>query len=104
MRHINPAKAGLSVGIVLGLWHLTWVTLVALGWAKPLMDFILKLHFIQLQFNLAPFVAGTAALLVAITFGVGFLFGAVFAFVWNWLTFKSEPEWERDTKRSSAAV
>jgi hypothetical protein len=85
MRHINPVKAGLSVGAVIGLYHLLWVSLVALGWAKPVLDFVLKLHFIQLQYDLAPFVIGTAALLVAITFGVGFLFGLVFACVWNWL-------------------
>ena len=91
MRHINPTKAGLSVGAVIGLWHLMWVTLVATGWAKPIMDVILKLHFIQLQYELAPFAVGTATTLVAITFSIGFLFGAVFALVWNWLTFGAEP-------------
>ena len=86
MRHISPTKAGLSVGAVIGLWHLVWVSLVAAGWAKPLMDFVLKLHFIELEYQLAPFQPGTAALLVAITFAIGFLFGSVFAAVWNWLT------------------
>ena len=86
MRHISPTKAGLSVGAVIGLWHLVWVSLVAAGWAKPFMDFVLKLHFIELEYQLAPFLPGTAALLVAITFAVGFLFGSVFAAVWNWLT------------------
>jgi hypothetical protein len=88
MRHINPMKAGLSVGFVIGLWHLIWVTLVAAGWAKPLMDFILKLHFIHLTYELAPFAVGTAVMLVAITFAIGFIFGSVFALVWNWLTFE----------------
>lgn len=86
MRHISPTKAGLSVGAVIGLWHLVWVSLVAAGWAKPVMDFILQLHFIELQYELAPFTLGAAALLVAITFAVGFLFGSIFAAVWNWLT------------------
>jgi hypothetical protein len=86
MRHISPTKAGLSVGAVIGLWHLVWVSLVAAGWAKPFMDFILQMHFIELQYELAPFMLGTAGLLVAITFAVGFLFGSVFAAVWNWLT------------------
>ena len=40
MRHLNPSKAALSVGIVLGLWHLAWVTMVALGVAKPVLDYI----------------------------------------------------------------
>ena len=90
MRHINPAKAGLAVGLVTGLWHFMWVSLVAIGWAKPLMDFVLRLHFIQLRYELAPFVIGTAALLVAVTFAVGAAFGIVFALVWNWLSASSE--------------
>lgn len=85
MRQINPAKAGLALGAVVALWHFLWVSLVALGWAKPLMDFVLRLHFIQLQYELAPFALATAAALVALTFCVGALFGIVFALVWNWL-------------------
>ena len=85
MRYIHPFKAGISVGAVIGLWHLIWVSLVAIGWAKPFMDFVLRLHFIQLPYELAPFAVGTAAALVALTFGIGFLFGFVFAVIWNWL-------------------
>jgi hypothetical protein len=47
------------------------------------MDFVLRLHFIQLQYELAPFALATAAALVALTFFVGALFGIVFALVWN---------------------
>ena len=85
MRHIQPFKAGIAVGAVIGLWHLAWACLVAVGWAKPFMDFVLRLHFIRLQFDLAPFDAATAAALVALTFALGFVFGFVFAVIWNWL-------------------
>jgi hypothetical protein len=85
MRHINPGKAAISVGAVIGLWHLMWVALVALGWAKPVMDFNFRLHFIELEAGIAPFVAATAAMLVALTFTLGALFGLIFAVVWNWL-------------------
>lgn len=90
MRQISPAKAGFALGAVVALWHLIWVSLVALGWAKPLMDFVLRLHFIQLQYELAPFDLGTAAALVALTFCVGALFGIVFALVWNRLGARPE--------------
>ena len=86
MRHLNPTKAALSVGIVLGLWHLAWVTMVALGVAKPVLDYILRLHFLQFDYALAPFAISTAATLVAITFAIGALIGLVFALVWNWLS------------------
>jgi len=98
MRHISPARAAVSVGAVLGLWHLIWVTFVGVGWAQPVMDFILRLHFIRLQYALAPFAVGTAAELVVLTFTVGALAGLIFAVIWNWLTFESAPAWAKDSK------
>ena len=106
MRHISPAKTAVAVGSVTGLWHVIWVTLVGIGWAKPVMDFILQLHFIKLDYALAPYAAVTAAELVLLTFAVGAAFGFVFAVIWNWLTFETAPTWARDSKAlgSSAAV
>lgn len=98
MRHINPLKTGSAVGAVLGLWHLIWVTLVGVGWAKPVMDFVLRLHFINLQYALAPFDVATAATLVILTFAIGTLMGVVFALVWNWLSIESSPTWSGDAK------
>ena len=86
MRQLSPAKAAISVGAVFGLWHLTWVILVASGVAKPIMDFILRLHFVQFDYAIAPFVVSTAATLVAVTFLIGAALGLVFALVWNWLS------------------
>ena len=85
MRHLNPTKAGLAMGAVSGLLHLIWVGLVAGGWAKPFMDFVLRLHFIDIHYALAPFDIATAAMLVAVTFAIGFLIGGVFSLIWNWL-------------------
>ncbi len=86
MRYIQPGKAALAVGMVLGLYHLMWITLVATGLAKPFMDFVLRLHFISLDFSIATFAASTAALLVGLTFVLGAVFGFIFALIWNWLT------------------
>ena len=85
MRRISPAKTALAVGIVIGLYHLAWVFLVAGALAKPFMDFVLRLHFIQLNYEMAPFSVETGAMLVALTFAIGALFGLVFSIVWNWL-------------------
>jgi hypothetical protein len=90
MRRLNPAKAALAVGIVIGLYHLAWVGLVASGLAKAFLDFVLRLHFIQLDYQLASFDVATGAMLVALTFAIGALFGLVFAFVWNWLAAKPD--------------
>lgn len=92
MRQMSPAKAALSVGIVIGLYHLAWIALVASGLAKPFLDFILRLHFIRLDYEMVAFAPGTAALLVALTFSIGALFGLVFALVWNWLTSRANDQ------------
>lgn len=86
MRNLSVAKAAISVGAVFGVWHLMWVTLVASGVAKPILDLILKLHFLQFEYTLAPFVLSTALTLVGLTFAIGAVLGLIFALVWNWLS------------------
>jgi hypothetical protein len=103
MRHLSPTKAGTAVGAVFGLWHLMWVGLVAGGWAKPVMDFVLRLHFIDIQYALAPFALATATMLVVITFAIGFLIGAVFSLIWNWLGGSSSKS-TADADRRAAVV
>ena len=104
MRHISPAKTGLSVGLVIALWHAMWVTLVAVGWAKAVMDFVLRLHFINLNYEMAPFVLSAGLLLVSITFVIGTSFGLLFALVWNWLSDRPDvnPPNQRQTLGSAA--
>ena len=102
MRRISPLKAALSVGGVLGLYHLTWATLVLVGMAKPIMDFILQLHFIELTYSMAPFSFTRAGALVMVTFTLGALFGLVFAAIWNWLSEQS-PEWAARDRASQPA-
>src|SRR5579872_3439072 len=98
MRRINPTKAAAAAGAVTGSWHLMWVTLVGIGWAKPVLDFVLQLHFIKLEYQLAPYAATTAAELVILAFVIGALVGFLFAIIWNWLTIETAPAWARDSQ------
>ena len=104
MRHISIAKAAVSLGSVFAASHAMWVMLVGFGWASSVLNFILELHFLKIGFELAPYSAFTAFSLVTITFCVGALLGTIFAIVWNWLTFASEPEWAHDTKQPSTTT
>jgi hypothetical protein len=104
MRHISIAKTAMAVGTVFAAWHTMWVVLVGLGWATEVLNFVLELHFLKIDFQLAPYSPFTAFSLVAITFCAGALLGAIFALVWNWLTNSGEPEWARATKRGSATA
>lgn len=83
MQEVNKNSAGLAFGMFFGLAHLVWSILVALNWAKPLVDWILGLHFMQLSYSMAPFSFGTALLLVVVTFVVGYIFGFLIAALWN---------------------
>lgn len=104
MRQINPAKSAFSVGGVVALYHAAWSGLVAAGWAKPVLDFILQLHFLQFNYELMPFSLTFAAALVALTFAVGAVFGLVFSLIWNWLSASAgEFETGRGTIRARPA-
>ena len=82
-RHLNVGKTGLVLAIVLAGFHLCWSVLVASGWAQPVIDFVLWLHFIKPIYVMEPFELARAAMLVAMTAVVGFAIGAAFACVWN---------------------
>jgi hypothetical protein len=82
---INPVKAGWVLGTALGLWHLTWSALVALGWAQAVIDFVFWMHFLKPIYVLQPFDPAIAFVLVLATSTLGFFIGAVFALLWNWL-------------------
>ena len=80
---ISPWRTGLVFAALLGLWHLVWAGLVAVGAAQPLVDFVLRIHFIDLPVRIAPFDAALAAVLVVVTSAVGWVGGAVLAVLWN---------------------
>ena len=83
MTNINPNKAGLAVGALLGAWHHTWSLLVALGLAQPLIDFLFWIHFVKPVYVIEPFEIARAAILIAVTAGIGYVTGLVFALLWN---------------------
>jgi hypothetical protein len=109
MTTINPNKAGLAFGAVIGLWHLCWSLLVAIGWAQTLIDFVFRIHFMKPVFVVGGFSFLFALILIALTSVVGYVFGYVFAFLWNWLHRKSgrsmavRPERRRDSVRDRKA-
>ncbi len=83
MHHLHQVKAGLCLAVILGSLHLAWAVLVASGWAQIVTDFILRLHFIQLDYVIEAFNVSTALLLIAITASIGFVVGWGFARLWN---------------------
>jgi hypothetical protein len=83
MGKIEPNKAGLVLGALLGGWHLLWALLVALGVAQPLIDFLFWIHFIKPIYVIEPFAFRLAAILVLVTAAIGYVTGIALAMLWN---------------------
>lgn len=83
MEKLNKAKTSLVLGCFMAVVHAVWAVLVALGVAQGLMDWIFKMHMIENPYIISGFGFGTAIGLVIMTFVVGYVFGWVFAALWN---------------------
>lgn len=80
---MNKNKSGLALGTLLGLWHLVWGGLVAVGAAQAFLDFVYWMHFLNNPFTVQPFEIGRVAILVVVTFVIGYVLGWMFAWLWN---------------------
>ena len=80
---MNQKKVALVLGSFIGLIHLVWGVLIAVGFAQPLLNFILMMHSLNNPFTVAPFNLARSLGLVVVTFIVGYVVGYVFAALWN---------------------
>ena len=55
--------------------------MVALGWAQRVIDCIFWMHFIKPVLVIKPFELARAAILIAVTAGIGFMIGSAFAWI-----------------------
>lgn len=82
---ISPWRTGFALGAFLGLSHLIWSAVVAFGAAQPLIDFLLRIHFIEMTVHVSAFDPALAGTLVVATSVIGFVLGTAFAAIWNTL-------------------
>ena len=83
MQNLNPHKVGLVSGMGLAAWHLVWLVLVFFGVAQSILDFILRLHSLAPSFVVMPFDLMNSALLLVVTFVIGYIVGYVGTLIWN---------------------
>ncbi len=81
--HINPTKTALTVGAFIAGWHIVWSLLVAVGWAQPLINFVLWMHMMSMPWVVKPFDLTASVTLVVITWVFGYIIGYAFAKIWN---------------------
>ncbi len=80
---MNANKLGLLIGSFYAIWHAGWLVLVATGMAKPLLDWILQLHFLSIEYAVHPFNAGYAAMLILVAFVSGYVIGWMLGTGWS---------------------
>ena len=80
---LNIKKTAMTVGVFAGGIHLAWVILIATGVAQPLINFISWAHMISVPYQITGFGLTQAVTLIVLTSLMGFIFGWMFAWVWN---------------------
>ena len=85
MGTVNPNRAGLVLGALIGGWHFLWAILVAAGWAQAVINFVFWIHFLSPAWIVGQFNAGIALLLVLVTTALGYAGGYMLAVLWNWI-------------------
>ena len=82
---INPIDAALLLGMIFGIFHLSWLILIFLNYAQVTLDFIFCIHFIKPIFEVKSFDAGRAFTLLVFTVFVGSVLGYILARLFNTL-------------------
>jgi len=86
MGYVNPNRLGVVLAVILAVWHGLWMVLVAAGVAQPIVDFVLRLHFMKPDMVVQQFEPGAAALLLGASSGLGYVAGVSMAMLWNCLS------------------
>ena len=84
MKQMSTHGTGMTLGSFAALVHLVWLIFVGIGIAKPFADWMMSLHMMQCTWSILPFTLGTAILLLVVAFVIGYIFGWVFASLWNY--------------------
>lgn len=83
MNQVSSHKVGLVFGGMLSIWHVIWAFMVLVGLAKPFLDWILGLHFLNFQYSVDPFAFLSALGLVIVTGVIGYIMGYICGWLWN---------------------
>ena len=80
---MNQHKVGMALGSFVGLMHLAWEVLIALGWAQGYLDFVLNMHSLNNPYTVGAFNIGRGIMLIVLTAIVGYIVGSIFAAIFN---------------------
>ncbi len=81
--NINKNKVGLVFATLFGGGHAVWSLFVLIGWSQPIVDFIFWAHMVQTPPIVGQFDVAASGTLIMLTAVLGYVFGNIFAIVWN---------------------
>ncbi len=87
---LDKNQVGLIVGIFFAVVHAAWALIIAIipGTLQSFLNWMFELHFLEPIWTITAFNLVNALLLVVMTFVCGYIFGWVFAAIWNQLSKK----------------
>jgi len=85
MNTINANKAGLTLSVAVGGWHLLWSIFVATGWVRPILKFVFWMHFVNPSYTIEPFDLARSVMLILIASVIGYIIGFILSTIWNLL-------------------
>lgn len=80
----NKNRVGLSLGIFFVIIHGLWIIIVGAGWAQDLINWMLRLHFVENPHTLLPFNIVTGIIGLITAFIMGYITGWIFVYIYNW--------------------
>jgi hypothetical protein len=80
---LSASKTALTLGLLSGLWHVSWALLVSMGLAQKLLDAVYRVHFMNNPITVAGFSIVRAGKLVVLAFAMAYAMGWIFALLWN---------------------
>jgi hypothetical protein len=87
---ISKNRAGLAVGLFVAIIHAIWALVIAIApeAMQKGLNWIFPMHFINNVFQVIDFNLANAIILVVMAFVGGYIFGWLFAVIWDWLVLK----------------
>lgn len=80
---IRSHQVGITLGGLLGAFHLLWALSVAVGIAQPILNIVFRMHMIQPVFTVLPFSVGMTVALIIFTSVCGYVIGFASSYAWG---------------------
>ncbi len=77
---MRPVQTGVALGVVFALAHALAIVVL-----RGALDVWMMLHFIRMEYAVLPMDVVTLLIGIGLAFVVGFVFGSLFAVIYNWV-------------------